>query len=224
MNTLSVRPTSLPSHGASNPFLAAAHDTSTGVGKLLKFTKGAYLTGDNEVPVGTRFVAHVDQITRAWVKFLDTKLVDSKFFKVADGKPLPAREELGDTDEKFWDIDARDGRKDPWNLQWCLPLSGVKDGEVLTFVTSSHGGIGALGRLCNLYGRRLGAGERGLPVIELATDSYRHKAFGTVLVPEFKVDHWEGENDVLPPQYDGPPDDMDLALLNAEPADSDSPF
>ena len=99
MNSLTVRPTSLPSHGTSNPFLAAAHDTSSGIGKLLKFTKGAYQTGDNQVPLGTQFIAHVDQIARAWVKFTGAKLVDIKLFKVAEGLRLPSREELGDIDE-----------------------------------------------------------------------------------------------------------------------------
>ena len=222
MNSLTIRPTSLPTHGTANPFLAAAHDTSSGIGKLLKFTKGEYQTGDNQVPVGTKFIAHVDQISRAWVKFSGTKLVDIKLFKVADGLRLPAREELGETDEALWEPDPRGGRKDPWALQWYLPLSGLKDGEVLTFVTSSQGGIGALGRLCTLYGRRFEAGQRGLPVIELATSSYRHRSFGTVLVPEFKVSHWEGEDHFFPP-HDAA-DDIEFAPIDAEPVGDDIPF
>jgi hypothetical protein len=216
MNTLTVRPAGLPAHTTTNPFLAAAHDVKSGFGKLLKFTKGEFQTGDNQLPIGTKFVAHVDQIARAWVQFSGTKLVDIKLYKVVDGSRLPAREELGDNDETLWEPDPRGGRKDPWALQWYLPLSGLTDGEVLTFVTSSQGGIGALGRLCTLYGRRFETGQRGLPVIELATDSYKHKAFGTVKVPEFKVLSWD--DSVPRPQHDAPVD-AEFAPADAKSSD-----
>jgi hypothetical protein len=199
MNSITVRPASLPTSGTINPFLAAAHDMTTGVGKLLKFVKGQYTTHTGEIPIGTSFVAHVDQISRGWIKFIGTKLVDIRVYKVAEGRAFPTRDSLGDLDESKWEVDARTkAKRDPWVVQWYLPLSDLEGGgEMLTFVSSSTGGIGALGRLCNQYGRRVEHGERGLPVVSLASDSYSHKTFGNVLVPEFKVETWD--DGVLPP-------------------------
>jgi hypothetical protein len=88
-NIESVRPVNLPAAPiASNPWLDAARDASTGMGRLLKFSKGIYECGDDEIKLGTELVAHVDQVARGWVKFAGSKLVDQKITKIADGVQL----------------------------------------------------------------------------------------------------------------------------------------
>jgi hypothetical protein len=217
MQSVTVRPASLPTTSDSNPFLDVAHETASGVGKLLKFSKGQYLVKDSEVAIGTELIAHVDQIARAWVKFQNNKMEDIKLFKVADRTLVPARSELGDLDQDSWEIDPRTGHpQDCWTLQWYLPLSGIEDGELLTFVTSSRGGIGALGRLCSQYGQRVKSGKTGSPLIKLMVSSYRHKQFGLVHTPEFKISQWEEGVSILPPEHvetaSGPNDDMDDSI------------
>src|SRR6266576_1722566 len=41
--------------------------------KLLKFVKGKYKVGDDEVPLGTQYVGHPNQLTYCWIKFRDTE-------------------------------------------------------------------------------------------------------------------------------------------------------
>ena len=87
----------------TNPFLEAANEAGSELGLLLKFVKGKYEVGDDEVPLGTQFVAHIDQLARGWIKFIDSQVADRRIGMVADGYKLPAREELGDTDETRWE-------------------------------------------------------------------------------------------------------------------------
>jgi hypothetical protein len=190
MSNLSVRPSGLPATPtATNPWLDAAREASTGIGKLLKFAKGHYESGDDEIKLGTELVAHVDQIARGWVKFADGKLVGQHIAKIAERTRLPERDELGDLDQSKWEADAKGERRDPWVLQWYLPLSDMSSGDVLTFVSASHGGVSAIGKLCSIYGRRRGTGP--LPVIKLAVRSYKHKDYGRIETPDFTVVGWD---------------------------------
>ena len=107
-----------------NPWLEAAAEASDDLGRLLKFVKGKFGCGDDEIPLGTEFVAHIDQIVRGWVRFEDGKVVDRSIGKVADGFKPPLREELADNDPASWtEKDANGKPRDPWVAQWFLPLS-----------------------------------------------------------------------------------------------------
>jgi hypothetical protein len=157
--------------------------------RLLKFVKGKYYTGDDEVPIGREFVAHVPQLNHGRVKFRDNKVVDQRIGAVADGFVCPKREELGDTDQSTWEKDANGTPRDPWTLQYYLPLEDTDTGELLTFVTGSQGGNTAIGRLCSQFVRNA---HNGLPIVKLNAGSYRHKSFGRVEVPDFPVIGWTG--------------------------------
>jgi len=53
----------------TNPWLEVANETGSELGRILRFVKGKYECGDDEVPLGTEFVAHLDQLARGCVKF-----------------------------------------------------------------------------------------------------------------------------------------------------------
>ena len=181
--------TNLPAvQTVSNPWLDMAQEASSGIGRLLKFTKGVYECGDSEIKIGTEFVAHVDQIARGWIKFTGGKLAEQRLFK--GGEQPPPRDALGDNDQSTWDdVDNSGKPRDPWFFQWYLPLSSVDDGDTMTFATQSKGGIGAIGKLCSLYGRRGGRGP--LPIIQLGSSSYKNKKYGRIDTPEFPVVRWD---------------------------------
>src|SRR5262245_37637208 len=181
---------SVPATSYENPWLEAAAEAGNELGKLLKFVKGKYESGDDQVPEGTEFVAHVDQLVRGWVKFEDGKVTDQRVGKVADGFKLPSREDLSDTDSDKWEKDASGKPRDPWVIQWYLPLVGVESGELVTFVTGSKGGIGAIGTLCRVYGRKRRNGL--LPVVALKTRSYKHKTYGRIETPDLPIVGWDG--------------------------------
>jgi hypothetical protein len=86
--------TSLPVTRYENPWLEAAEETSGDLSKLLKFVKGKWMVGDDVVPDGTEYVAHIDQVARGWVCFEDGKVVDRTIGKLADCFKMPKREDL----------------------------------------------------------------------------------------------------------------------------------
>jgi hypothetical protein len=157
---------------------------SSNLGKLLKFNKGKYLVGDDEVPAGTEMIAHVDQIALGWIKFRDNKVVDQRIGKAVDGFVEPDRGELGDNDKSQWERDPSGEERDPWVKQWYLPMEDRETGEVAVFVTSSNGGCRAITRLLNIFVRNPRA---GLPIIRLDTASYRHRTYGRIEKPDFVI-------------------------------------
>jgi hypothetical protein len=181
----------LPATTYDNPWLEAAAEAGNPFGKLLKFVKGKWEIGDDEVPLGTEYIAHIDQLARGWVRFEDGKVTDFKIEKVADGIKLPTRDELPDNDPKKWtEKDADDQPRDPWVKQWYLPLIGVENNDFATFVSGSNGGDNAIGNLCRVYGHNMRDGL--LPIVALKTTSYKHKKYGRIEEPDFPVVGWHG--------------------------------
>jgi hypothetical protein len=148
---------------------AAQEEGANELGKLLKFSKGHYLVGTEEIPVGKELIAHVEHWVRGWIKFKGGQLVERKVGRVADGLVVQKREDLDDTDSSKWETDTRGEPQDPWTQQSCLPLEDVETGEILTFVSGSIGGRQAVSRLAARAARNLAM--MGLPIIKLAVES-----------------------------------------------------
>lgn len=115
---------------------------------LLRFRKGKYFIGDDEVPLGREYIAYALDWTRGWVKWQQGVIVADRLGRVADGFVPPEREELGDNEGGKWE-----GGNDPWVLQNILPLEDAATGEFLLFVSSSFGGKLAIEKLCNRVAR-----------------------------------------------------------------------
>ena len=183
---------------------------NSGFEKLLKFKKGKFFISDTEVPLGRQYVAHATQWTKCWVKFADKKVVDRRIGKVADGYVPPARNDLGDVDEDAWETSPDGKKRDPWSLQYLLPIEDTENGEVAIFTTSTAGGRRAVADLCKSYARHCKKRQRrGLPIVRLATTDMPTKAFGPVPRPDFEIVDWDeaaaGGVEVTAP--DGEPND-----------------
>ena len=174
----------------NNPWLEAAAEAGSEFGKILKFVKGEWQIGDDTVAESTKFIAYIDELARAWIKFEDQSVTDRRITKVAMGRP-PEREDLGDTDSSKWEV-GEDGKpRDPWVMQWLLPMSPADAaGDLTVFATSSKGGIGAIGALCQVYGRSPRNGL--LPIVALKCASYKHPQYGKVLKPDLPIVGWHG--------------------------------
>jgi hypothetical protein len=160
--------------------------------KLMKFVKGKYKVVDDEVPLGTQYVAHASQLTYAWTKFVDSKVIDKKYGRAAERWVPPEREDLGDTDQSQWETGLDGKPKDPWCFQHLLPLEHLESGEVVIFTTSSIGGRIATEELVRTYARRVKhKGSRALPIIKLASKDMPTRAYGNVPRPYFEIDGWE---------------------------------
>jgi hypothetical protein len=86
---------------------AAQEEGAAEIGKLLKFSKGHYIAGTEEITTGTRFIAHIEHWTRGWVKFRNGQLIERRVGRVADGFIVPRREELDDQDSSTWSVGPR---------------------------------------------------------------------------------------------------------------------
>src|SRR5271169_7109405 len=166
----------------ANPWLEAEAEVGSDLGKILKFVDGVYKVGEDEVEIGTKFVAQIHQVMRGWVKFENGKPTEKILGKLADGFKMPKREELSDVDESLWE-----DNRDPWSEQWYLPLISESD-ERHTFVTASDGGASAVGALCGAYGR---SDRTCLPIVALRAGSYTSKKYHKKIhYPEFFVAGW----------------------------------
>jgi hypothetical protein len=169
----------------------AAAREDAGFEKILKFKKGEYFTGEEAVPLGTKFVAHAVGWTKCWIKFVDGELADRKVYRVALGEKPPERDELDDLDESKWP--KLDGEPaDPWTYQYMLPFENPSSGDVVIFVTPSFGGRRAVAELCSAYTKRVRkVPQCGQPIIKLAKTTFTSAKFGKVLRPLFEIDGWD---------------------------------
>ena len=196
MNDVTERKSSAVGGVAANPFTAYGEQASQKsiVGQLLRFTKGDFLAGqdDEEVPVGTQFVANMDEMLAGWIRWEQNKPTDHVMGKVSEGYQPPRRNELGDTDKENWEIDSQGQQRDPWQFSNYLLMKDVGNAELYTFTTSSKGGLNALGDLCRAYGKAMPQRPSEYPVIAIGVNAYDHpnRAFGRIKVPTFEIKSW----------------------------------
>jgi len=167
------------------------------VGKLLKFSKGDYLVGENndEVEEGTQYVANMDELMVGWIKWADSKPEEQIMGRVSEGYQPPKRGSLGDEDKSRWETDEQGRERDPWQFSNYLILKTPGENDVdnlFTFTTSSRGGLNAIGELCKTYGKAMRQRPDEFPIIALKVGSYQHsnKAYGRIKFPIFEVVGW----------------------------------
>ena len=176
---------------------AAKEDTS--LNRLLKFKEGLFYLDKNEVPLGTRYLAHTRAWVKAWIKFIDNKMVERKIYVVARGHDPADRNDLDE-------LDKAGIQNDPWVLQYQVPLEDLTTGELVIFTTSTVGGHIGVANLCDAYSNRaMRHSCYGQPLIELSTTMMPTRHYGRVPRPEFRITGW---NDVDPTPI-APKADMD---------------
>jgi hypothetical protein len=192
MNQLTTIQSNLPAdiETEADNLLASTKSHET----LLKFKKGKFFAMENEVALGSEFVAHASQLTFGWIKFVNNQVVDRKMGRAAARFVPPERDELGDMDQSEWEV--RDGElKDPWTFQHLLPLEHTESGEVYIFTTSSIGGQIATEVIVQEYAKRIKRkGSRALPIVRLAVTQMKTKKYGDVARPSFDIVGWEDDD------------------------------
>jgi hypothetical protein len=192
-------------HSSEVENLRTAAQNDAGFEKILKFKKGEYFIGKEEVALGTKYLAHVVGWTKCWIKFVDGEVAQRKLYRVALGEKPPEREDLDDFDNKEIWPEGLDGEPaDPWVYQYLLPLENMSNGEVIIFVTSSFGGKRAVAELCDAYAKRTKKTGCGQPIIKLATTVIPTTKYGKVPRPLFEAVGWDeqeatGDMEVIPP-------------------------
>jgi hypothetical protein len=181
--------------------IATEHGSQT----ILKYIKGDWLIGEDEVPLGTKYVAFIDELACGFIKFNEDEAPDVHLAKVKFGRDkLPKRDGCGDVDQSEWEVGDDGKPKDPWQPIMQLPLSPVDHvGELVVFSAIGEGGArGAVADLCGVYDRSPRHGL--LPIIALGTRHYMHKKYGKVHVPVLKLESWHrtglAESESPPPK------------------------
>jgi len=187
----------LPTLNGDDPYLAAA-SRALSESNFLKFQKGVYVYGvdDEELPIGTLLVPNMPEAKAGWLKWQSGEVVDEKMAPFSAGG-YAYREDLGDLDRDAWAVDD-DGRPtDPWSETFTLPFKDPAMGQEFTFTTSSVGGRRAVGKLVQAWRYGLSRGESGLPIVEIGTDSYKHRKYGKVDFPTLTIKRWADEADLM---------------------------
>lgn len=177
-----------------DPF--AAYGDSMGgsriVGTMLKFSKGDYLVGQNGdvLPEGTKLAVNMNELVVGWIKWKDKKPIEQLMGRLVDRFTPPKRDELDSRDETEWEVDKDNKPQDPWQFTnyLIMKVPGADDQDSLfTFVTSSNGGLKAVGMLSKAYSvqKRLWADE--MPLVSLGIHKYKHDEYGWIKNPQFKI-------------------------------------
>lgn len=164
------------------------------VGTLLRFSKGEYLAGqdDVEVPLGTKMIFNTDSVLTGWTRWENNKPAEQDMGQIIEGFQPKPRSELGYNDQSQWEVDNDGKARDPWVFGNLVLLKTVgKNPELYTFTTGSKGGLGAVGKLLGQYAEACTErGEDDYPVVTLGKDFYNHPTFKKVWVPQFEIVGW----------------------------------
>jgi hypothetical protein len=196
-NVPAIRGSTALAADGNNPWIEIGAELDKYLGApLLKFTKqGEFAISETDtIPDGARCIAHCDLMEIGWVKWSDGKPTgDRKVGLVADGFIPPQKSDLPDRDETQWEIQDDGERRDPWAFQMSVPLTRLDaGGETYKFTAGSKGGLRCLGALTRAYGKHIAEKKPGQPVVELQSDSYKHRTYGKIFFPVMHIVGWTG--------------------------------
>jgi hypothetical protein len=177
----------LPTQNQHNPYEAYGAQASQRnfTGQLLKFVRGKYPFGQREqLEIGTRVIVDMTTLTVGWQKWQAERPVDSHMGLVSENFQPPKRKDIGDWNEdndddhstEAWERDEKTGeQRDCWQFSNMVVMREIgttgDDNGLFTFVTSSRGGISAIGMISKKYGRKIREDAEALPIVELNADS-----------------------------------------------------
>ena len=164
------------------------------VGKLLRFTKGEWLAGqdDEEIAVGTKVILNPDSLMAGWTRWEANKPAEQDMGPVIEGFQPKLRSALGWDDKTDWEEDTSGQKRDPWQFGNQVLMKGTgKNGDIYTFVTTSKGGIGVLGKLIeDAANKSMERDNDDFPIITLGKDFYMHPTYKKVFIPLFEIVGW----------------------------------
>jgi hypothetical protein len=186
----------------TNPF-AKIGARSRGKGPLGFYRQGKWYEGKDEIPLGTRLLALVDQARHGWVRWENAEIVEERMHFCRDDVEAEKREDLGFLDTSKWEVNEGEPQ-DPWSYRQYLPMI-TADHEPLTWCFWSDGAMGCWEKLADRYAPFYGTNK--YPVVELQTDTYWNKRFRKDTdYPVLKIVRWmsygaetAGEAEVIPP-------------------------
>jgi hypothetical protein len=187
----------------SDPYAKLAAEESGGA--ILKFSKGDWLTSDEDSHNDEIMTADMVNLMKGSRKWKDNKIVDTDIGYVAESFAPKERNDLGDLDEADWPKNKQGEPVDPWEYGYFIRLAD-ESGRVYAWSAISAGAKRAIGDLSRQFSRK-----RRNPLVKLTGDSYRHPTYGKVIVPVLEVVGWT--DDVAPTAATLPPPGANIAAF-----------
>jgi hypothetical protein len=149
-------------------------------GMFLRMGKdGVWVIGIEMEPVaeGAEFAVNPAGFGHGWIAWGKSERLGESFVPLTDPlPPTPATPE---------------GAVRGWEQQFGMHLREVGTGADLIFRTSSVGGKRAIGALASAVGGKIAEGNHAtVAIVTLGSDSYKHKEYGKIYVPEFVIERW----------------------------------
>lgn len=170
--------------------------------QYLKFAKGEFLYGmeENSVEPDERFVANMESVKRGFICWGNKQVLGEEMAPVSSGHRI--------TKASLPDHSDQDGE---WAEQTSIEFTALEDNELMLFKTSSFGGRASVGALTKAFIDRIKSGEKAcVPVVEMHSSYYKHKEYGRVYTPEFKIVDW-----LLPAGVEADEEDDDVPFDGA---------
>jgi hypothetical protein len=174
-------------------------------GRLLAFNgaEGFHKTLDdgNEMEMPRRFVAHLEQTNKGYIRFNQDAPPTLAMRGIAEDAPEIERDDLGDTDTTAWPISGFTGQPDdPWKPQHTFPLvSSDSSAEVFIYVARGPVAENAVRSLLGKWKWHPKRRQGLLPVVEVTNGTYFSKRFKADRPkPDFRIVDWVSPDGAAP--------------------------
>ncbi len=166
--------------------IAAVAKTEAANTTYLKFSKdGMFAAGINNDPIETdeNFVGLVHEAEIGSVLFSPAgAFVDEVTRPVSEGRPILTS-----------DLPDHGPNSGEWRDQMVMTFLHMPDMGRYVFKTTSQGGMKALKTLMGEFAASMKTGKRGLPIVNMVPDSYKHQKYGKINIPTFEIVGWTDE-------------------------------
>jgi hypothetical protein len=216
MSDISTVVTTVAPRIADDGFAAVAETAapeSIVLGRLVRFRKGAFIVGRDELDISGAILAACG-VTRLWQKWHNKSVVEQIPF--VRGQLFP--EEVDEIEDN--------GEPGEWQLSSLLYLQDLDSGADYTFSSSSFGGRRAVAQLNWQITNKRSMFPGVLPLVKLSATKFRSRDYGEIDRPEFVIVRWVGpdgepaaaqvatipshdEHTARPPQARTPVNDLD---------------
>ena len=177
--------------------------------RLLKSGEWVFGADDTDVEAGSLWAVDPNSFCMGFQAWNEDGELQGEITQLVTEQPV-LRSELKEVDGE-------------WRpLMGCILvcISGEDEGLMVSYKTTSKGGIKALGKLMQELVSRIKSNPADgtyIPVVELIAESYKHKKYGRIYTPAMVVKEWTDEEELMSPEL--PDDDM----LEDEPEPTPAP-
>lgn len=158
-------------------------------GMFLRMGKdGVWIVGIEMEPVeeGAEFAVNPAGFGHGWIAWGKSERLGESFVPLTEPISTPPA--------------TPDGAVRGWEQQFGMHLREMGSNADLIYRTSAVGGKRAVGALAKEVGARLASGDPFcVAIVSLNSDSYKHKEYGKIYVPEFIIERWVTVNDITAP-------------------------